>query len=359
MEEYRALAAERYGRWREEGGGCEVEDVYVGAQLSEKLLTQWREYLVRAALKGSDPVLYKYRRGPTGQALGRGEIPAGSVLDVYVRQVARIRYQTYKEHGYRFIVKPCTTRFGIRGLGDVQSDNSEDVLSVNSTNWLDLALYKEAQAAKWNLARSVRAHKGDKHVGTSVEPRKPRVLGSGEGLFMSELLQTYVEIARLGYAQRPLGNARGNKTPALGHRTQTFEITHDTFEMVAREYECKPDELYKRKSSKRYAAFKRKRAELEQREIRKFRRAETEMLRRRVRDGDRVRADENSLNRFFFCNENNTYAYCTKIPEAGRYKDSMLEKYSQAEPNEEEALTAQEILTSKPSFNMRVMNRFG
>jgi len=358
MEEYRALAAERYGRWRTEGGGCEVKDVYVGIQLSEKLLRQWREYLVRAGSKGRDPVLYKYRGRPTGQPLGRGEIPAGALLVVYVRDVARSRYQSYKEHGYRFIVKRCATRFGIRGLGDIQCVTIEDVTSVNSKDWQEFELYKEAQGVKWNLARSVRACPGDKLTGNAVVPPETRVLGSGEGVFTSALLQTYVEIARLAYAQRPFGNAMESKTTCLAHRAQTSEITHDTFEMVAREYEGKPDELYKRKCSKRYAAFKRKRAELERRENRKFRRAETEMLRRRVREGDRVRAAETSLNRFFFCNEKNTYAYCTKIPEAGRCRDTMLEKYSRPEPAEEETLTAQEILTSKPSFNMRVMNRF-
>mmetsp|Transcript_26881 Transcript_26881/g.104329 ORF Transcript_26881/g.104329 Transcript_26881/m.104329 type:complete len:315 (+) Transcript_26881:176-1120(+) len=314
MEEYRVLAAERYGRWRENSGGCEAEDVYVGVQLSEKLLRQWREYLVRAASTGRDPVVYKYRRGATGQSLGRGEIPAGGVLEVYVRQVARIRYQMYKEHGY--IVKPSRTRHELRG--NIQCDTGEDALSVNSRNWVDLALYKEVQAAKWNLERSARAHEGDKLADTAVTPLESRVLGSGEGIFMSELLQTYVEIARLAYSQRALENSGKNKTPCLEHRAQTSEMTHDTFETVATEYQGKPDELYKRRSSKRYAAFKRKRAELERREMKKLRRAETEMLRRRVRDGDRVRADENSLNRFFFCNENTTYAYCTKIPEAGR-----------------------------------------
>lgn len=139
-------------------------------------------------------------------------------------------------------------------------------------------------------------------------------------------------------------------------------VQQDTYADVLKRYTGKPDELYRRKVARRFATWRRTRLVQESEERRIVADAEREMKRRRGHDlllSER-KAGESSFAPFLFDNSNNAFAYSTKISAKKALRESMLEKYTSAAPDEEISSRdrAEEVAHTKELFHTRVMNRF-
>ncbi|CDF77443.1 unnamed protein product [Chondrus crispus] len=136
----------------------------------------------------------------------------------------------------------------------------------------------------------------------------------------------------------------------------------DTFEEVRKRYAGRPDELYRRKTARRFARWRRQKLEREAELSRTASRAESEMKRRRGYDHlltDR-RAGDSSFAPFLYELEGNAYAFSSKITEAPKLRKVMIDKYS---ARDGATVTdgwerAQQVAEQNPLFHTRVMNRF-
>lgn len=141
--------------------------------------------------------------------------------------------------------------------------------------------------------------------------------------------------------------------------------THfDTFEEVKSRYAGMPDELYRRKTARRFARWRRKRRELEIEKVATELRAEKEMKRRRGYDQRLTsrEARDSSFAPFLFETDCHAYAYSTKITEAPKLRKAMIEKYNDSDEARQDVPDQWERALngarSTPLFHTRVMNRF-
>lgn len=138
----------------------------------------------------------------------------------------------------------------------------------------------------------------------------------------------------------------------------------DTFEEVRKRYAGRPDELYRRKTARRFATWRRQRKQKEAETLRKASRAESEMKRRRGHDHllTERKTGDSSFAPFLFELDSNTYAFSSRITEAPKLRKVMIEKYSTASGEGEGNLNgwekAQQAAETNPLFHTRVMNRF-
>lgn len=143
---------------------------------------------------------------------------------------------------------------------------------------------------------------------------------------------------------------------------QARQTMCDTFEQVLRIYASKPDELYRRKTARKFARWRRKRRELEIERLADEANAENEMKRRRGHDQllTTREARDSSFAPFLFQSKSHAYAYSTKITKAPALRKAMIEKYSTSNaalvPDQWEL--AQRKAETMPLFHTRVMNRF-
>lgn len=167
----------------------------------------------------------------------------------------------------------------------------------------------------------------------------------------------YVVRARKGFLNR--------RREVLPLRVEGTKCKVDCAEEVMMRYGSMPDEIYRRKSARRYAVWKRLRREEEERHARYVRRAEAEMRKRRGHDLTLSSLDETEkcFKPFVFEQEENAYAFSSKISQAPKLRKTMLTKYSvpapQAPVRELDSLQrAQLVAETKSLFHTRVMNRF-
>eukprot|EP00188_Purpureofilum_apyrenoidigerum_P005844 Plantae.Rhodophyta-Purpureofilum_apyrenoidigerum.ctg809.p1 GENE.Plantae.Rhodophyta-Purpureofilum_apyrenoidigerum.ctg809~~Plantae.Rhodophyta-Purpureofilum_apyrenoidigerum.ctg809.p1 ORF type:complete len:364 (-),score=58.21 Plantae.Rhodophyta-Purpureofilum_apyrenoidigerum.ctg809:374-1444(-) len=350
LSEYTAIAAERYLRREEQEAALRStvnKDVYIRTVLSAGLEAQWKLYVQRATSIVRPAQLYQYsRKTVICRKLGDAEDAAEGALNEYVRGIARPRFMSYKTNGYRAIVKPCRTKYGIKGLGDVSVMLCTETLVMDTRSEF-LEFYRKAQATRWSRTKSLALY--------PVKAESQPDLTKDFAVFVkSNFYEIYVDVAAEKYQKRvPL--EMGGKAKIV--RCALGDVSDD-FKHVKALYAGKPDEIYRRKSSKKFAIYRRLKLAQESHERQLHHRAEINMLRQREREGDRIRAERDTLNPFLFCNGKNTFAYCSKLSEAGRHKEILVKKYL-AVPTVTAVPDAVDVLTSKPSFNLRVMNRFG
>lgn len=137
----------------------------------------------------------------------------------------------------------------------------------------------------------------------------------------------------------------------------------DSFEDVKRRYVGKPDEVYRRKTARKFATFRKQRQQMEGVSLQALGLAEVEMKRRRGHDHlltSRATGDS-SFAPFLFELDSNAYAFSSKITEAPKLRKVMINKYSartdfERGPNALEK--AKQVAETNPLFHTRVMNRF-
>lgn len=93
-----------------------ASDVVVRVELPEKLQVQLVDYMKRTAAKGRPGVLYRHGRRRVIRRVGHGQDEdVNVILTSYVLHIARPRFNKFKKDGYRAVVKPCKTIYGIQG----------------------------------------------------------------------------------------------------------------------------------------------------------------------------------------------------------------------------------------------------
>ncbi|PXF49894.1 hypothetical protein BWQ96_00054 [Gracilariopsis chorda] len=166
------------------------------------------------------------------------------------------------------------------------------------------------------------------------------------------------------HVSRCRNNYAQGRTSLVWMNTPNLENRYDTFEEVKSRYAGKPDELYRRKTARKFARWRRKRREGEQEKLAVELKAEKEMKRRRGYDQRLTsrEARDSSFAPFLFETNCQAYAYSTKITEAPKLRKVMIQKYNDSDeakqhvPDQwERALQAAK---STPLFHTRVMNRF-
>lgn len=155
---------------------------------------------------------------------------------------------------------------------------------------------------------------------------------------------------------------RGENT--ISARIEVVSVVCDTFEDVRRRYKGRPDEIYRRKTARKYATWKRMQREQERLKKEGYMKAENEMKRRRGHDQlltSRPTGDA-SFAPFLYELNNNTYAYSSKITEAPKLRKIMIDKYTGDTDGGNQDLNqwqrAQQAAETNPLFHTRVMNRF-
>ncbi|CAN8061570.1 unnamed protein product [Agarophyton chilense] len=144
----------------------------------------------------------------------------------------------------------------------------------------------------------------------------------------------------------------------------TLETHRDDCEEVSRRYVGKPDELYRRKTARKFAKWRRQQREQEKEKMAAEIRAEKEMKRRRGYDHRLTerKARDSTFAPFLFDTSCNAYAYSSKITEAPKLRKVMITKYTDADESsneqEDQWERAREAAKTNPLFHTRVMNRF-
>lgn len=137
-----------------------------------------------------------------------------------------------------------------------------------------------------------------------------------------------------------------------------------SFEETRRRYAGKPDEMYRRKNSRKFASWRRRMQELRLATAKRAENAETNM--RATRGYDQLQTQrsygDRTLAPFLFQSDTHAYAYSSRISEAPKLRKVMIEKYSTlttvgsaVDPYRK----AVEAAENSPLFHTRVMNRFG
>jgi hypothetical protein len=194
---------------------------------------------------------------------------------------------------------------------------------------------------------------------------------------LSPAVATYAQRARNAFSNGITLGTRPHEaaTPLPSHDTRAERFSslssfpssssatsEDTFESVLAAYGGLPDEVYRRKHSKRYAVFRRQEKARAREEIRILASAEREMKRRRGHDlllTDRL-VGETDFAPFLFDNANNCYAFSSKISDKKTMRAAMVQKYSTviADSGMSGIELAEHHANTKELFHTRVMNRF-
>jgi len=129
----------------------------------------------------------------------------------------------------------------------------------------------------------------------------------------------------------------------------------DTSDAVSAIYCNRPDEIYRRVSSKRFARYRRSKTDVEI--------AEAEMCRRRGADRLHTARGVNDPTVMVFDGGEHAYAFSSRISEAPRLRGRMVRKYTSAAPQPlvarpEGVERAIEFAENAPMFHTRVMDRF-
>lgn len=159
--------------------------------------------------------------------------------------------------------------------------------------------------------------------------------------------------------------ASGGNALQPGRKEYEGTLKVDTFEDVKRIYSGKPDELYRRKTARKFATWRRKHREAEKERVYQELQAENVMKKRRGYDQiltSRTSGDA-SFAPFLFDLNNQTYAFSSKITEAPKLRKIMVDKYS-AETSSSDGHVlnnwqkAHQAAENNPLFHTKVMNRF-
>lgn len=137
----------------------------------------------------------------------------------------------------------------------------------------------------------------------------------------------------------------------------------DTFEEVRKRYIGKPDEIYRRRTARKYARYRREKREREAEALKQSTRAEMEMKRRRGHDHLLTARDNGdaSFAPFLFELDSNAYAFSSKITDAPKLRKLMIDKYSKDDNGANDVNGWQKAhlaAETNPLFHTRVMNRF-
>ncbi|KAI0562011.1 hypothetical protein FGB62_68g171 [Gracilaria domingensis] len=175
-------------------------------------------------------------------------------------------------------------------------------------------------------------------------------------LTTDESYLAHVSRCRVLYSEGKRILVRVNKT-VLGESL-------DDFEEVRKRYLGKPDELYRRKTARKFARWRRQQREKEKQKVAAEIRAEKEMKRRRGYDHRLTmrEARDATFAPFLFDTSCNAYAYSSKITEAPKLRKIMMTKYSDtrksSDGQQDQWERARQAAETNPLFHTRVMNRF-
>lgn len=203
----------------------------------------------------------------------------------------------------------------------------------------------------------------------------------------SQLDQTLTPLCLLIHVSRCRASLASGASRLLSQASERT-VVHVTAEAVRRKYAGKPDEIYRRKNSKRYAAWKRRVQDMAKASQSRVQSAEHKM--RSSRGYDQLLTQrsygDTSFAPFLFDTESHAFAFSSKISEAPKLRKVMLDKYassdernknytletcatSAATTNGSEGSQRQVVVDSlqkahvaaqtNPLFHTRVMNRFG
>lgn len=130
---------------------------------------------------------------------------------------------------------------------------------------------------------------------------------------------------------------------------------------VRRRYTGKPDELYRRRTARRWAVWRRAVGAAAAAQGKVVACAEREMKRRRGADMlDSASGGDVGFKAYGWDNKKNCYMFCDKITEKKGMREGMLRKYGEVSTVVEMSRRekAEEMAQTKELFHTRVMNRF-
>jgi len=282
--------------------------------------------------------------------------------------VASQKYAFWKENGYT-ITKSRSRAYPGTDKACVDQRTEQSTFATMPKDYVELA------AARFKRQREVHSRADDLTLDTdaSKSTRFNQSFRAWSGndskenepydCVYPEILRAYVEQARVNYrAYISDSSFRSGQLSPLS----TAPMSRSEELSVCELYGGSPDEVYRRKSSKKYAAYKRMVREREAEEASRLGRAEAHRRRVLQRQGDRLRTTEHSEQGFRtmrFCNENTAYAFSASITQNHKHRDSMIGKYlhsaqHEKAPEKDSFEIAEECARTKPMFHTRVMNRF-
>lgn len=136
----------------------------------------------------------------------------------------------------------------------------------------------------------------------------------------------------------------------------------DTFDAVRIRYQGKPDELYRRKTSKKFAAWRRRMRDADLIVSRHESNAEHKMKISRGYDQLLTQRSygDTSFVPFLYETDSHAYAFSSRISDAPKLRKAMIDKYSAKDTNEQVDLLQKAHIAAEtnPLFHTRVMNRF-
>lgn len=177
-------------------------------------------------------------------------------------------------------------------------------------------------------------------------------------------------IQLLGFrVKEHISHCRSGQLSNENRHGKTKFLKLDSAEEVRARYLGRPDEIYRRKTARRYATWRRLRLEEERKQRGRVGMAESHMRRRRGHDLllSGRRADDSSFAPFLFESGERAYAFSSRISEAPKLRKVMVKKYTEHKKVEDSGAQiecdqwerAQRAAKENPLFHTRVMNRFG
>lgn len=175
------------------------------------------------------------------------------------------------------------------------------------------------------------------------------------------------EVQLLGFrVKEHISRCRSGQLCDENRNGKTKFLKLDSAEDVRARYLGRPDEIYRRKTARKYATWRRVRLEEERKQRGRVGVAESQMRRRRGHDLllSGRKADDSSFAPFLFESGERAYAFSSRISEAPKLRKVMVDKYTEHKKMEngeegDQWERAERAAEENPLFHTRVMNRFG
>jgi len=213
--------------------------------------------------------------------------------------------------------------------------------------------------------RNVKFHESQNRLEIERESKLVRgaeKVGVCDGKVVVEYLKEYSVSAKKRYLEYSENPEEFQKVKKEKHEISCEEMSRCVEEL----YCGLPDEVYKRKQSKKFAVYRRQKLQSERIAADRVRLAECGLRKSRGKQNDHIGTNNaygnNGFRPFLFNNEHTTFAYTSSITQNHKHRENMIRKYvelgSSAEQEQNALIAAQQLAREKPMFHTRVMNRF-
>eukprot|EP00184_Porphyridium_aerugineum_P004800 CAMPEP_0184703428 /NCGR_PEP_ID=MMETSP0313-20130426/27767_1 /TAXON_ID=2792 /ORGANISM="Porphyridium aerugineum, Strain SAG 1380-2" /LENGTH=342 /DNA_ID=CAMNT_0027164191 /DNA_START=104 /DNA_END=1129 /DNA_ORIENTATION=- len=329
MDDYKVLAHEKYMQFVSKGSHKGIQprlaEVTICPRASWKHLDEWLvtekqkfwEYKhygwhIEARCPFAEPG-WKWKHCLLG---GCSEMSRGDHGLAQYCQDAKEKFQRYLQQGYHRVVKKATSPFFIPGMGDLPPNVTKDTVAQTIPEQVTCVTRERYQKYKKDCIAQAGCMTSENNVQDWV-------------LVAEFFVREYAVLAAAKYMNR-----YGDDSSVCGKRKQlTLCALEAEYNVVLDKYRNLPDEIYRRKSSKQFAIYRRVRLQMEKEEASRLKQAELAMAMSRAKKSDHLRtyerhsAGDHSFRTMMFSNENTTYVYTNSITVNHSKREEMIQKY--------------------------------